>query len=143
MIEIIGFVPEDVGNALPSPIQTPFVSCSSPHGSATLVCGVLAHPAGAHLVRAEEPEAAGAQRHALPARDELVEVVAVAPALCGAGGQRLDLARAGRGVQAGLRVDRPVRVADVQLVGEVVVRDGLAVRVDRRRGRGRGRAAGR
>ena len=36
MIEIIGFVPEDVGNALPSPIHTPLVSCSWPQGSATL-----------------------------------------------------------------------------------------------------------
>jgi hypothetical protein len=39
MIEIIGFVPLDVGNALPSPIQTPGVSCSSPQGLATDVCG--------------------------------------------------------------------------------------------------------
>ena len=41
MIVIIGFVPEAVGNALPSPIQTPFVSWSWPQGSATLECGSL------------------------------------------------------------------------------------------------------
>ena len=39
MIEIIGLVPVEVGKALPSPIQTPGVSCSSPQGSATLVAG--------------------------------------------------------------------------------------------------------
>ena len=39
MIEIIGLVPDEVGKALPSPIQTPLVSCSSPHGPATDVCG--------------------------------------------------------------------------------------------------------
>jgi hypothetical protein len=39
MIEIIGLVPVAVGNALPSPIHTPGVSCSSPHGLATEVCG--------------------------------------------------------------------------------------------------------
>ena len=39
MIVIIGFVPEEVGKALPSPIQTPLVSCSSPRGSATEVFG--------------------------------------------------------------------------------------------------------
>ena len=39
MIVIIGFVPDDVGNALASPIQTPLVSCNSPHGPATLVAG--------------------------------------------------------------------------------------------------------
>ncbi len=38
MIVIIGLVPEEVGNALASPIQTPGVSCSSPSGLATLVC---------------------------------------------------------------------------------------------------------
>ena len=142
MIVIIGLVPEDVGNALAvaDPHALRVVQLAPRVGDARL--RVLAHPAGAHLVRAEEPEAAGPQRDALPARDALVEVVAVAPARR-AGGQRLDLARAGGLVQADLRVDRPVRVADVELVGEVVVRDGLAVRVDRRRGRGRGRAAGR
>ena len=91
--------------------------------------GVVPHPAGAHLVRAEEPEAAGPQGHALPALDAIVEIVAVAPARRAAG-HRLDLACAGRRVQARLRVDRPVRVAHVELVGEVVVRDRLAVRVD-------------
>ena len=35
----IGFVPDAVGNALASPIQTPGVSCSSPQGPATDVCG--------------------------------------------------------------------------------------------------------
>ena len=39
MIVIIGLVPEGVGNAEASPIQTPGVSCSSPLGLATLVCG--------------------------------------------------------------------------------------------------------
>ena len=39
MIETIGFAPDGVGNALPSPIQTPGTSCSSPEGFATLVCG--------------------------------------------------------------------------------------------------------
>ena len=39
MIETIGFVPDAVGNALPSPIHTPGVSCSSPHGPATDVAG--------------------------------------------------------------------------------------------------------
>ena len=39
MIVIIGLVPEEVGKALASPIHTPGVSCSSPHGSATLVGG--------------------------------------------------------------------------------------------------------
>ena len=39
MIVIIGFVPEEVGNALASPIHTPGVSCSSPYGFATLRCG--------------------------------------------------------------------------------------------------------
>ena len=37
MIVIIGLVPEEVGKALASPIETPGVSCSSPHGPATLV----------------------------------------------------------------------------------------------------------
>ena len=91
--------------------------------------GVVPHPARAHLVRTEEPEAAGPQGNALPALDAVVEIVAVAPARR-ATGHRLDLTCAGRGVQAGLCVDRPVRVAHVQLVGEVVVRDRLAVRVD-------------
>ena len=54
MIVIIGLVPEGVGKALASPIQTPLVSCSSPRGSATEVCGVLAHAAGPHLVGAEQ-----------------------------------------------------------------------------------------
>ena len=45
MTVTIGLVPDAVGNALASPIQTPFVSCSSPHGFATLVCGVAAHAA--------------------------------------------------------------------------------------------------
>ena len=35
----IGLTPEVVGNALASPIHTPGVSCSSPHGLATLVAG--------------------------------------------------------------------------------------------------------
>ena len=39
MIVIIGLVPDEVGNALASPIHTPGVSCSSPYGFATLVCG--------------------------------------------------------------------------------------------------------
>jgi hypothetical protein len=39
MIEIIGFTPGAVGNAEPSPIQTPFVSCSSPRPSATESAG--------------------------------------------------------------------------------------------------------
>ncbi len=39
MIETIGLVPEEVGKALPSPIQTPLVSCSSPQGPATEVSG--------------------------------------------------------------------------------------------------------
>ena len=39
MIDTIGLVPDGVGNALPSPIQTPGVSCSSPHGLATEVSG--------------------------------------------------------------------------------------------------------
>ena len=130
MIEIIGFVPEDVGNALPSPIQTPLVSCSSPHGPATLVCGSLPirhvpiwwaqnsrkPPArsGTRCQRAmnSSRSSPSRQRCAVP---EASGWISRAPAAC---------------VQADLRVDRPMRVADVQLVGEVVVRDGLAVRVD-------------
>ena len=41
MIETIGFVPDEVGKALPSPIQTPLVSCNSPNGPATEVYGSL------------------------------------------------------------------------------------------------------
>ncbi len=67
MIVIIGLVPEGVGNALASPIQTPGVSCSSPRGSATERLRVGAHPAGAHLVGAEQPVAAGAERDPLRA----------------------------------------------------------------------------
>ena len=69
MIVIIGFVPEGVGNALASPIHTPGVSCSSPYGFGHARLRVGAHPAGAHLVRGEQPEAAGAQRHALEPLD--------------------------------------------------------------------------
>ena len=39
MIETIGLVPDEVGKALPSPIQTPLASCSSPKGPATEVAG--------------------------------------------------------------------------------------------------------
>src|SRR5215217_3942804 len=41
MMVIIGLVPDGVGNAEASPIQTPGVSCSSPRGSATLVAGSM------------------------------------------------------------------------------------------------------
>ena len=112
MIVIIGLVPEEVGNALASPIQTPGVSCSSPHGFGDARLRVGAHPAGAHLVGGEQPEAAGAQRHALEPLDERVEVVAHAP-LGHAGGERRDPARAGGLVQAHLRLERAVRVAHV------------------------------
>src|SRR5206468_12568156 len=41
MVVIIGFVPDALGNALASPIHTPGVSCSCPHGSATDVAASL------------------------------------------------------------------------------------------------------
>ena len=39
MVEIIGLTPLAVGSALASPMWTPGVSCSSPHGFATEVAG--------------------------------------------------------------------------------------------------------
>ena len=39
MIVIIGLTPDEVGKALASPIHTPLMSCSSPHGPATLSSG--------------------------------------------------------------------------------------------------------
>ena len=68
MIVIIGLVPEAVGKALASPIQTPGVSCSSPHGLATDVSRVGAHPAAPHLVGGEDDELARLERHLVDAR---------------------------------------------------------------------------
>lgn len=41
MIDSIGLTPEQLGIPLESAIQTPVVSCSSPFGFATDVCGSL------------------------------------------------------------------------------------------------------
>ena len=119
MIVIIGLVPDEVGKALASPIQTPGASCSSPQGPATLVCGIGAHAAGAHLVRREQLEAPGAQRHALEPLEVALDVVADAP-LRQAGRQRRDLARARGHVQPHLRGERAVGVGDVERVVERV-----------------------
>ena len=54
MIVIIGLAPEAVGKALASPIHTPVVSWSSPHGVGDAGGRVGAHPAAAHLVGGED-----------------------------------------------------------------------------------------
>ena len=133
MIEIIGLVPEEVGKALPSPIQTPLVSCSSPQGSGDRGRRVGAHPAGAHLVGAEEPVAAGAERDPLDAGDEGLEVVAAPP---GRGAPRpaatIWWAPAASCRRTCTSMPR-CEVLEVELVGDRVGRDRLAVRRRRRR----------
>ena len=119
MIVIIGLVPDEVGKALASPIQTPgrVVQLAPRAGDARL--RVAAHAAGAHLVGREQLEAPGAQRHSLEPLEVALDVVADAP-LRQAGGERRDLARARRHVQAHLRGERAVGVCDVERVVERV-----------------------
>ena len=129
MIVIIGLVPEEVGKALASPIQTPGVSCSSPQGPATLV------PASVPMRHV--PIWCAANSLKPPARNGTrwsrsmyaVHVVADAPARQ-AGGEGRDLARARGHVQAHLRGDGAMRVGEVDRVVERVPGDRLAVGVD-------------
>ena len=79
MIVIIGLVPEGVGNAEASPIQTPgrVVQLAARPGDARL--RVAPHAAAAHLVGGEHAQAAGAGGDPPHAGDEGVEVVAHPP----------------------------------------------------------------
>ena len=129
MIVIIGFVPEEVGKALASPIQTPVVSCSSPQGPATLVCGsfpIRQVPIWWAENRRKPPAASGtrcqramAGSRSSPGRHD------GAPAAIG----WISRAPAATCRRACASIAR-VRVANVELVGERVEGDRLPVGVD-------------
>ena len=129
MIVIIGLVPEAVGKALASPIQTPGVSWSSPHGLATEVAG-SAPIRQLPIWWAEKTACScGASEHSSSPRQERVEVLAAAP------GERLaaerhDSLRARGLVDPGHRLQAGAEVGDVELVGEPVARHGVPRRVD-------------
>ena len=79
MIVAIGFVPEALGNALASPIQTPGVSWSSPQGLATEVAG--SRPIRQLPIWCAEKvdELARDDRQPVHRVDERLEVVATLP----------------------------------------------------------------
>ena len=83
MIEIIGFTPGAVGNADASPIQTPFMSCSSPRPSATDVAGSLPIRQAPIWCAVKHDDVERAVGRLLDRAQERVEVLSAAPADAG------------------------------------------------------------
>ena len=121
MIVSIGFVPDALGKALASPIQTPgrVVQLAPRVGDRGLRVG--AHPAGAHLVRREQQEVARGDRVRVEVGDERLEVVAALP-VAGLAVAADDLLGPGRLVDADQLLDPGADVADVELVGDRILR---------------------